>query len=693
MASNFFNIKKGLNAQPVTGSTVSVKGDVAYNSSTDKLELYNGAADPLVNEAKAATLTNKTLSGNTATNLVSGSGTLTLNTTGTITVPNATDTLVGKATTDTLTNKSISTGGTNTVGATTISGVTGTTNLVFSNSPTLVTPALGTPSALVGTNITGTAAGLTAGTVTTNANLTGDITSSGNATTAAATQPNITTFSNASGISTSAGSISAIKSGQGTTVSIVANNTGTASSSSDVTTKTQMFLKNDAGLGLRAQLLSSGATAATTGGVINGGFSGVAAYLFTDTSYPLAIGTNNTAAIKFDTTAVPNTTIQGTLTVGTSGGTRGQVATIGTASLGPFYQLDNTAGTNGKKWNIGDGLTIANGTLEVTNVSDSITALAIKGTTGNIGMGATPNATDRLIVENDQNASTILRLRNGTAGTGAVASMVFESDSASGNVSAYSATNSNTTFADRFVVNTNSDASGLTLATNGASQDMKLYTANAVLAMTINSTQDVTIASGTAGNNRLVILNDANTGGALGNSQVAIRGASSSTKNLWIAMDTSTNKGRFQAESNTATAAPIDINPNGGVVTFGSSITVSSAVTGVSNVKGTTGNTFNVLGSNATATKVISTAEDAGLFIISDTTRGNAAIVYYGGATTLVVTQMVGTEFINSSSPSTSQTGITYADGTGTLTIKNGFTAGGTNAAGANDYKILVLGF
>jgi len=59
---------------------------------------------------------------------------------------------------------------------------TGTGLLVFNTSPTLVTPALGTPSALVGTNITGTAAGLTAGNVTTNANLTGAITSVGNAT-------------------------------------------------------------------------------------------------------------------------------------------------------------------------------------------------------------------------------------------------------------------------------------------------------------------------------------------------------------------------------------------------------------------------------------------------------------------------------------------------------------------------------
>lgn len=64
-----------------------------------------------------------------------------------------------------------------------ISDETGTGSVVYSTSPTLVTPALGTPSALVGTNITGTAAGLTAGTVTTNANLTGEVLSTGNVTT------------------------------------------------------------------------------------------------------------------------------------------------------------------------------------------------------------------------------------------------------------------------------------------------------------------------------------------------------------------------------------------------------------------------------------------------------------------------------------------------------------------------------
>jgi hypothetical protein len=59
---------------------------------------------------------------------------------------------------------------------------TGTGDVVLATSPILVTPDLGTPSALVGTNITGTAPDFTAGTVTTNANLSGDVSSSGNST-------------------------------------------------------------------------------------------------------------------------------------------------------------------------------------------------------------------------------------------------------------------------------------------------------------------------------------------------------------------------------------------------------------------------------------------------------------------------------------------------------------------------------
>lgn len=72
---------------------------------------------------------------------------------------------------------------TSTGNATAVASQTGTgTKFVMDTSPVLITPALGTPVSGVATNLTGTASGLTAGNVTTNANLTGVITSVGNAT-------------------------------------------------------------------------------------------------------------------------------------------------------------------------------------------------------------------------------------------------------------------------------------------------------------------------------------------------------------------------------------------------------------------------------------------------------------------------------------------------------------------------------
>lgn len=87
-----------------------------------------------------------------------------------------------------------------------MSDETGTGLLVFGTSPTLITPALGTPTALVGTNITGTAAGLTSGNVTTNANLTGGVTSVGNAAT-------VITNANLTGDVTSVGNATTIAAG------------------------------------------------------------------------------------------------------------------------------------------------------------------------------------------------------------------------------------------------------------------------------------------------------------------------------------------------------------------------------------------------------------------------------------------------------------------------------------------------
>ena len=94
--------------------------------------------------------------------------------------------------------------------ATSIASQTGTGfTFVVDTSPTLITPNLGTPTALVGTNITGTATAFTSGNVTTNANLTGGVTSVGNAAT-------VITNANLTGVITSTGNATSIASKTGT---------------------------------------------------------------------------------------------------------------------------------------------------------------------------------------------------------------------------------------------------------------------------------------------------------------------------------------------------------------------------------------------------------------------------------------------------------------------------------------------
>ncbi|CAB4167296.1 hypothetical protein UFOVP1666_55 [uncultured Caudovirales phage] len=105
--------------------------------------------------------------------------------------------------------------------ATSIASQTGTgTTFVVDTSPTLITPNLGTPSALIATNATGTASGLTAGNVTTNANLTGSVTSVGNATT-------VITNANLTGVITSVGNATSIASQTGTGTTFVVDTSPT----------------------------------------------------------------------------------------------------------------------------------------------------------------------------------------------------------------------------------------------------------------------------------------------------------------------------------------------------------------------------------------------------------------------------------------------------------------------------------
>ena len=132
-------------------------------------------------------------------------------------------------------------GGVGTLGVT---ATTGSGNVVLATSPTLVTPALGTPSALVGTNITGTASGLTAGTVTTNANLTGPVTSSGNATTITATGVGAGSCTNCNLTYNAAGQLTVAANGSGgggATSTVAVSNSGAVTTNGTTNTSVRIF--------------------------------------------------------------------------------------------------------------------------------------------------------------------------------------------------------------------------------------------------------------------------------------------------------------------------------------------------------------------------------------------------------------------------------------------------------------------
>tara|TARA_X000001382_G_scaffold130713_1_gene126584 strand:- start:1791 stop:3725 length:1935 start_codon:yes stop_codon:yes gene_type:complete len=145
-----------INGSAITGSTAA---DLVINVTDGQSVVVEGLDidDGVVTGASSITSTTfvGALTGNadTATNLTASTSTAVG--VGTINLGHASDTTIARASAGQIT-------------------VEGTAVLLSGGNA-------GTPSALVGTNISGTAANLTAGTVTTNANLTGHITSSGNA--------------------------------------------------------------------------------------------------------------------------------------------------------------------------------------------------------------------------------------------------------------------------------------------------------------------------------------------------------------------------------------------------------------------------------------------------------------------------------------------------------------------------------
>jgi hypothetical protein len=264
-----------------------------------------------------------------------------------------------------------------------VSDETGTGALVFATSPTLVTPALGTPASGVVTNLTGTASININGTVGATTASTGAFTT-------------LTTSSTVTHNGGTANGVAYLNGSKVLTTGSALTYNGTALTSSASGAISGIFNRNtSSGATLQIQVVGNnvGTLGSDTGG--NGIFD-----IVSETSLHLRTGTDGTFPrfIRFDANGSEQMRLTSTgLGIGTS--SPGQKLVV--SANEPKLRITSTAGS-GKSWDIssGGGVTVNTGQFCIYDTTTDAQRFNIASgfgnmlldSSGNLGLGVTPSA-------------------------------------------------------------------------------------------------------------------------------------------------------------------------------------------------------------------------------------------------------------------------------------------------------------